>query len=57
MKIGIVKLICPKCGREYENKVLMSYSSIFESAAKSFLENNKEIYECEVCKVELERKK
>lgn len=57
MKIGTIKLVCPKCGKEYENRVLMSYSSMFENAAKSFMQNNKEIHECKECKVKLERKK
>ena len=53
MKIILEKLICPFCGREYENKILLSYSSMFAESAKYFMDTNKEVNECEDCKVEL----
>ena len=53
MKIMKIKMICPKCKKEYENWGLASYSSGFESAAKNFTHNNRIITQCENCNTKL----
>ena len=53
MKIMKIKMICPKCKKEYENLGLASYSSGFESAAKNFAHNNRIITQCESCNTRL----
>ena len=53
MKIIPNTLICPKCKKKYTNHSLVSYSSQFAPAAKSFLTNNNPILECENCHIKL----
>ena len=46
-------LFCPKCKREYENRILVGYSAIDEEEARAFLQKNKIIKNCEDCGIEL----
>ena len=53
MKINYIKLICPKCKKEYENKELVSFHSKFIKSAKNFIKENKTITKCKDCKLDL----
>lgn len=53
MKISSIRFICPKCKEEYFNRFLASYSSGFEEAAESFVNNNKIITTCQKCGTKL----
>ena len=39
MKINYIKLICPKCKKEYENQELLSFHSKFIKSAKKFIKD------------------
>ena len=57
MRILNVKMVCPKCKKEYINHSLASYSSGFKTPAKNFLDNNKPTTHCENCNIKLVKEK